>query len=194
MASVLPAHPGWQLWFLGEHLDFPCCDPVGVVLLGSGAFLGWSGLPPWHFGPQCPILLHLEQWESHAGQFSLPGRVLSRAVGAVLRGCRWCVTIAIVAGVGHLPLILADCIHRLGTVGDLFPGMLDSKMVHSNVCQLTRGCLEWLCHKFPKELSLVAVGMDDMAKQLMLAVLIVDHLTVVHQGVDVCNEILGVLS
>ena len=72
MASVLPPCPGQQLWLLGEHLDFPCCDPVGDALLGGGAFFSWSGLPLWHFGPQCPILSYLEQWESHVGQFVLP--------------------------------------------------------------------------------------------------------------------------
>ena len=59
--------------------------------------------------------------------------VLSCAVGAVLGGCRWCVTIAIVAGVGHLMPVMADCIHRFGAVGDLFPGMLNGKVVQSNV-------------------------------------------------------------
>ena len=62
-------------------------------------------------------------------------------------------TIAVVAGVGHLLLVLADSIHRFGAVGDLFPGMLNGKVVHSNVSQLIGGCLEWLCHMFPKELS-----------------------------------------
>ena len=71
MSSVLLPCPGWQLWFLGGFLCFPCCDPVGGAVLNGGAFLGWSGLPLWHFGPQCPILLHLEQWESHVGQFAL---------------------------------------------------------------------------------------------------------------------------
>ena len=66
MASVLFFCPWWWLWLLGGHLDFLCCDP------GGGAFLGWSGLPPWHLGPQCPILLHLEQWVSCAWQFALP--------------------------------------------------------------------------------------------------------------------------
>ena len=33
MAFICYPHPGWQLWFLGGHLDFTCCDPVG------GAFL-----------------------------------------------------------------------------------------------------------------------------------------------------------
>ena len=65
MVSVLLLCPWQLLWFLGGHLDFLCCDP------GGGAFLGWSGLQPWHFGSQCPILLHLEQWESYAGQFVL---------------------------------------------------------------------------------------------------------------------------
>ena len=36
--------------------------------------------------------------------------------------------------------------------------------------------------------------MDDMAMQLVLLVLIIDHLAVVHQSLDVCNAILGVLS
>ena len=58
-------------------------------------------------------------------------------------------TMAAVAGVGYLPLVLADCVHRFGAVGDLFPGMLDGKVVHSNLSQLIGGCLEWLGHKFP---------------------------------------------
>ena len=74
------------------------------------------------------------------------GWVLSCAVWAVHGGCRWCVTIAIVAGMAHLLLILADCIHRFGAVGDLFPGMLNGEVVHSYVSQLTGGCLEWLYH------------------------------------------------
>ena len=65
MASVLLPHQQQWLWFLGGHQDFLCCDQ------GGGAFLGWSGLPPQHCGPQCPVLLHLEQWETHAGQFAL---------------------------------------------------------------------------------------------------------------------------
>ena len=103
-------------------------------------------------------------------------------------------TTAVVAGVGHSLLVLADNIHRFGAVGDLFPGVLDGKVVHSNVSQLIGGCLEWLCHKFPKELSLMAVCMDNMVMQFLLAMLIIDHLTVVHQCLDACDEILGVLS
>ena len=101
---------------------------------------------------------------------------------------------AVVAGVGHLPLVLADSIHRFGTVGDLFPCMLDGKVVHSYVSQLIGGCLEWPGHKFPKKLSLMVVCMDDMATQFMLAMLITDHLPAVHQCLDACNKILGVLS
>ena len=56
------------------------------------------------------------------------------------------------------------------------------------------GCLEWLCHKFPKELSLMAVCIDNAVMQFMLMMLIIDHLAVVHQCLDVCDEILGVLS
>ena len=59
--------------------------------------------------------------------------VLSCAIGAVLGGCRWCVTIAIVTGVGCSMLVMADCIHRFGAVGDLFLGMLNGKVVHCNV-------------------------------------------------------------
>ena len=121
-------------------------------------------------------------------------QVLLCAVGAVLRGCRWCVTTAVVASVGHSSLVLADSIHGFGAVGDLFPGMLDGEVVHSNVSQFIEGCLEWLCHKFPKELSLMVVCMDDMAMQFMLMMLIIDHLAAVHQCLDACNKILGVLS
>ena len=122
------------------------------------------------------------------------GWVMSCAIGAVLGGCRWCVTITIVAGVGCSMLVMADCVHRFGAVGDLFPGMLNGKVVHGNVSKLTRRCLEWFCHKFPKELSLMAVCTDNTAMQLVLTVLIIDHLTAVHQCLDACNEILGVLS
>ena len=122
------------------------------------------------------------------------GWVLSCAVGTVLGGCRWCLTIAVVAGVGHSLFVLADSVHHFGAVGDLFPGMLDGKVVHSNVSQLIGWCLEWLGHKFPQELSLMAVCTDDMAMQFVLAMLIIDHLAVVHQCLDAYNEILGVLS
>ena len=70
-------------------------------------------------------------------------------------------------------------------MGDLFSGMLDGKVVHSNVSQLIGGCLEGLGHKFPKELSLVAVCTDDMVMQFVLTMLIIDHLAVVHQCLDV---------
>ena len=188
MASVLPPHPWQGLWFLDGCLDFPCSDAIGGAVLSEGAFLGWNGLSPWHFGHQCPVLLYMEQWKSYVGS-------LLCWLGAVVCSwdspwrIRWCVTIAIVAGVGHMSLVLADCIHRFGAVGDLFPGMLNGKVVHCNVSQLTGGCLEWLCHKFPKELSLMAVCTDDTAMQFMLAVLIIDHLAVVHQCLDVCGEI-----
>ena len=75
--------------------------------------------------------------------------VLLGVVWTVLGGCRWCVTMAAVAGVDHLPFVLVDCFHRFGAVGDLFPGMLDGKVVHSSVSQLIGECLEGLCHKFP---------------------------------------------
>ena len=103
-------------------------------------------------------------------------------------------TMAAVAGVDHLPFVLADCVHRFGAVVDLFSGMLDGKVVHSNVSQLTGGCLKWLGHKVSKELSLMAVCTDDMAMQFMLVMLIIYHLTVVHQCLGACDKILGVLS
>ena len=40
----------------------------------------------------------------------------------------------------------------------------------------------------------MAVCMDNMAMQLMLVVLFIDHLTAVHQCLDACDEILGILS
>ena len=101
---------------------------------------------------------------------------------------------AAVAGVDHLHFVLVDCVHRSGAVGDLLPGMLDGEVVHSNVSQLIGGCLEWLGHKFPKEFSLVAVCMDDMVMQFVLTMLIIDHLAAVHQCLDACDKILGVLS
>ena len=59
--------------------------------------------------------------------------VLSCAIGAVLGRCQWCVTIAVATGVGCSMLVMADCIHRFGAVGDLFPGMLNGKVVHRDV-------------------------------------------------------------
>ena len=61
------------------------------------------------------------------------GWVLSCAIGAVLGGCRWCVTITIVTGIGCSMLVMADCTHQFGAVGDLFPGMLNGKVVCSDV-------------------------------------------------------------
>ena len=120
--------------------------------------------------------------------------VLLGAVGTVLGGCRWCVTIAVVAGVGCLLLVLADSIHRFGAVGDLFLDVLDGEVVHSNVSWLIGGCLEWLGHKFPKELFLMLVCTDDTVVQFMLTLLIIDHLAVVQRCLDACNKFLGALS
>ena len=77
MASVLFLHPWRWLWFLGGHLDFLCCDP------GGGAFLDWSGLATTAFGS--PVS-HLEQRESHAGQFALPGGCCRVQLGQSLEG------------------------------------------------------------------------------------------------------------
>ena len=40
----------------------------------------------------------------------------------------------------------------------------------------------------------MVVCTDDMAMQFMLKMLIIDHLAAVHQCLDACNKILGVLS
>ena len=40
----------------------------------------------------------------------------------------------------------------------------------------------------------MAVCIDDMAMQLVLTMLIIDHLTAVHHYLDACDKILGVLS
>ena len=122
------------------------------------------------------------------------GSVLSCAIGAVLGGCRWCVTITIATGVGSLVSVIADHVHRFGAMGDLFSSMLNGEVVHCDVSELARRCLEWFCHQFAKELSFVAVCMDDTVMQLMLLVLIIDHFTVIHQCLDACNKILGILS
>ena len=78
-------------------------------------------------------------------------------------------------------------------MGDLLPGILNGKVVHHNVSQLAGGVLNGFA-MFPKELSLIAVCMDEMARQFVLMMLIIDHLAAVHQCCDACYEILGVLS
>ena len=117
------------------------------------------------------------------------------AVGTVLGGCRWCVTIAVVAGVGHLPFVLADGIHKFGAVGDLFSGMLDGKVVHSNVSQLMlEGVLNGLAISLPRSFPSWWYAWMISAMQYMLTILIIDHLAAVHQYLDACDKILGVLS
>ena len=61
------------------------------------------------------------------------GWVLLHTVGSVLGGCRWWVTITIVTGVGCSMLVMADCIHRFGAMGDLFSGVLKDKVFHCDV-------------------------------------------------------------
>ena len=104
MASVLPPHPWWQLWFLCGCLDFTCCDPVGGAFLGGGAFLSWSALPMQHLGPQCPVLSHLEQWESHARQFVLLAGCSHVQLGQSLEGTDgvWPLPLWLVLSAWHL--------------------------------------------------------------------------------------------
>ena len=154
MVSVLFFCPWQWLWFLGGHLDFLCCDP------GGGAFLDWSAC---HHGIWVPNVPFCHIWNN--GNHVL-GSLLCQ-LGAVR--CSWdspwrvqmCVTMAAVAGVGCPPFVLADCVHGFGAVGEVLSGMLDGKVIHSNVSQLIGGCLEGLGHKFSKELSLMAVCTDD---------------------------------
>ena len=54
-------------------------------------------------------------------------------LGQSLEGVGGVMTITIVAGVGCSTLVMADCVHRFGAVGDLFPGMLNGKVVHGDV-------------------------------------------------------------
>ena len=86
MVSVLPLLPGKQLCLPGGCLDFPCCDPVRGAFLGRGAVFGGGGLPPQHFGPQCPILLDLEHLESLVGQLVLPVGFCHVQLGQSLEG------------------------------------------------------------------------------------------------------------
>ena len=67
------------------------------------------------------------------GAVCLDSWVLSCVIWAVLGGCRWCVIITIVADVGCSTLVVADCIHRFGAVGNLFSGMLNGKVVYCDV-------------------------------------------------------------
>ena len=115
------------------------------------------------------------------------------AIGAVLGGCGWCVTITIMAWCG----LLGTCHGRLhpqvwscGRLVFKHAGWQSGSLQ----CQLTRGCLEGFGHKLVKELSFMAIGMHNTATQLVLLVFIVDHLAVVHQCFDVCNKVLRDLS
>ena len=59
--------------------------------------------------------------------------VLLCAIGAVLGGCGWCVSITIVTGVGSLVPVMVNHIHRFGGVEDLFSSMLNGEVVHCDV-------------------------------------------------------------
>ena len=113
------------------------------------------------------------------------GQSLEVADGVYHWYCDWC---------GPLTTCPGRLCPQGWSCGRLVPGMLNGEVVHSDVRQLTRGCLEWFCHKFPKELSLMVLCTDDTAMQFMFPLLLVDHLTAVHQCLDACNEILRVLS
>ena len=118
------------------------------------------------------------------------GWVLSYAIGAVFGGHNWCMTIAIVAGVGHSMTVMADCIHRFVLWETCSRACWMAKWFTTMSASLLQGVL----NGFAKELSHMVVGTGDTVMQLMLVVLIIDHLAMVHQCLDVCNEILEVLS
>ena len=99
--------------------------------------------------------------------------------------CGWCVSLATCPGRLH---------PQVWSCGRLVPRHAEWQS-GSQQCQLAcKRVPEWFCHKFPKVLSLMAVCTDNMATQFVLTVLIIDHLTVVHQCLDVCDKILRVLS
>ena len=57
---------------------------------------------------------------------------------------------AAVAGMDGPPFVLADSVHRFGTVGDLFPGMLDGKVVHRMPASLLESVMNDLAISFPR--------------------------------------------
>ena len=115
MVFVLLLCPWQLLWFLGGHLNFLHCDP------GGGAFLDWSGLPPQAFGSPVSNFVTFGTTGITGWVVCSASWVLLGAVGTVLGGCRWCVTMAAMTGVDHLPFVLADCVHKFGAVGDFIP-------------------------------------------------------------------------
>ena len=84
---------------------------------------------------QSPVsnLVTFGAMEIPCGAVCSTGWVLSCTIGTVLGGCRWCVTITIATGVGCPTLVVADCVHGFGAVGDLFSVMLNGKVVHCDV-------------------------------------------------------------
>ena len=132
MASVLPPTQGGSCGFL-----------VGIWTSHAMTQLGcipWQRCLPWlkwlaTTALWSPVsnLVAFGAMGILCGAVSSASWVLLCTIGAVLGGCRWHVTITIVTGVGCLMLVMADCIHRFGAVGDLFSGMLNGKVVHSDV-------------------------------------------------------------
>ena len=59
---------------------------------------------------------------------------------------------------------------------------------------LQEGVLNGFAISFPRSFPSWQYALDDMAMQFVLMMLIIDHLAAVHQCLDACNEILGVLS
>ena len=88
-----------------------------------------------HYGISVPSVQSCYIWSNGNPVWAVcsAGLVLSCAIGVVLGGCRWCVTITIVSGIDFLVSVMADHIHRLGAVGDLFLSMLNGKVVYCDV-------------------------------------------------------------
>ena len=121
------------IYGLGRCLDFSCCSTVGGCIPWWRYILWLRRLATTTFWSPVSNLVTFGAMEILCGAVCSATWVLLCAIGAVLGRCRWCVTITIATDVGWLMLVMADCIHRFGAVGDLFSGMLNGKVVHCNV-------------------------------------------------------------
>ena len=147
--------PLWHLWCLScsSALGGGCGSSVGIWASSAVTQVEVHSLVGvvCHHGIWVPNVPFCHIWNN--GNHVL-GSLLCQ-LGAV--GCSWGQSLEGVDDVWPWllwlvwavhPLSWQICVHRFGAVGDLFPGMLDGKVIHSNLSQLTGGCLEWLGHKF----------------------------------------------